>query len=553
MSINSFDGLVAWLNGSALFVPDTVIPDNEWHHLAATFNPTSFALYLDGQEIASVSGPQSPIFPPDNVFYVGCQPDAISTSCFFGDVDQVAFYDQALTAIDIATLYDQQSTVLCAADVVAEVDYDYDADGAVKKAHDVTMTYDPATGLLDTVSLADLTKTLTYNDFGEIFTETTEVGTTQTVRHQVSYVTDPLGRVSQKTETIDGVTVTHDYRYDDAGRLEEELRDGVRVAFYTYDPNGNRETVETTTETITADYDAQDRLERYANNVYTYRDSGELLTKTVSGAQTTYDYDELGNLLSVILSNNSVVEYEVDALNRRVGRKVDGQVTARWIYKDQLNPVAELDSDQNLAALFIYGTRRNVPDAMVKNGTRYLFVTDQVGSVRLVVNAETGAIAQRMDYDAWGNVLQDTNPGFQPFGFAGGLYDRDTKLVRFGVRDYDPETGRWVTKDPILFAGRLANLYAYVDNDPVNLFDPSGFITLRPPTTFPPPRPLEPFVPGPPRDPGPLLPPPPGPPSQKPTIGIPLPGPDNIDIQPFFPIDDDRNPVGFGLRFRCTF
>jgi len=38
--------------------------------------------------------------------------------------------------------------------------------------------------------------------------------------------------------------------------------------------------------------------------------------------------------------------------------------------------------------------------------------------------------------------LFKTSTGFQPFGFAGGLYDRDTNLVRFGARDYDPETGR---------------------------------------------------------------------------------------------------------------
>lgn len=64
-------------------------------------------------------------------------------------------------------------------------------------------------------------------------------------------------------------------------------------------------------------------LERYGNNTYTYRNSGELLTKTNPDGQTTYDYDELGNLLSVVLPGNAVVEYEIDALNRRVGRKVD--------------------------------------------------------------------------------------------------------------------------------------------------------------------------------------------------------------------------------------
>jgi RHS repeat-associated protein len=71
-------------------------------------------------------------------------------------------------------------------------------------------------------------------------------------------------------------------------------------------------------------------------------------------------------------------------------------------------------------------------------------------------------------------VLHDTNPGFQPFGFAGGLYEPATQLVRFGARDYDPEMGRWTSKDPILFDGGDTNLYGYVLNDPVNLIDPNG-------------------------------------------------------------------------------
>ena len=86
-----------------------------------------------------------------------------------------------------------------------------------------------------------------------------------------------------------------------------------------------------------------------------------------------------------------------------------------------------------------------------------------------------GTVVQRMDYDVWGNVTNDTNPGFQPFGFAGGIYDRDTGLTRFGARDYDPETGRWTAKDPIGLAGGL-NLYGYVTNDPVNFIDPEGLI-----------------------------------------------------------------------------
>src|SRR5262249_44322675 len=119
----------------------------------------------------------------------------------------------------------------------------------------------------------------------------------------------------------------------------------------------------------------------------------------------------------------------------------------------------------------------NVPDYMFKNGTVYLIVPDQLGSPRLVVHLDSGTIVQRLDYDSFGNVTLDTHPGFQPFGFAGGLYDPETKLTRFGARDYDAETGRWTAKDPIRFAGGVPNLYGYVVNDPVNVSDPLG---LRP-------------------------------------------------------------------------
>src|SRR5262249_54698729 len=76
-------------------------------------------------------------------------------------------------------------------------------------------------------------------------------------------------------------------------------------------------------------------------------------------------------------------------------------------------------------------------------------------------------------YDEYGHVLLDTAPGFQPFGFGGGLYDPKTGLVHFGARDLDPETGRFTSKDPLLLAAGT-NVYAYADDDPVNHTDPSG-------------------------------------------------------------------------------
>ena len=72
------------------------------------------------------------------------------------------------------------------------------------------------------------------------------------------------------------------------------------------------------------------------------------------------------------------------------------------------------------------------------------------------------------------NVLSNSNEDFQPFTFAVGLSDSQTKLVRFGARDYDASAGRWTAKDPILFDGGLSNVYEYVANDPINLADPNG-------------------------------------------------------------------------------
>jgi len=119
---------------------------------------------------------------------------------------------------------------------------------------------------------------------------------------------------------------------------------------------------------------------------------------------------------------------------------------------------------------------------MIKGGTTYRLLKDDLGSVRLVVSVADGSIAQRLDYDPWGNVTFMTpgTEGFQPFGFEGGLYDPDTHLVRFGARDYDPEVGRWTTKDPASFSAGDTNLYAYVLNDPVNDVDLFGLCPCNP-------------------------------------------------------------------------
>jgi RHS repeat-associated protein len=95
------------------------------------------------------------------------------------------------------------------------------------------------------------------------------------------------------------------------------------------------------------------------------------------------------------------------------------------------------------------------------------------GSVRRVIDVLDGTTAQSFTYDEFGNQLSNSNPDFQPFGYAGGLTDYHTDLIRFGARDYDPSVGRWTSKEPLGFAGAL-NFYVYCDNDGVNYVDPDG-------------------------------------------------------------------------------
>lgn len=168
-----------------------------------------------------------------------------------------------------------------------------------------------------------------------------------------------------------------------------------------------------------------------------------------------------------------VVSYDRDALQRVTARRVNGALDKGWIYKDGLAPIAETDARGVIVACFAYGADPFAPDYMTRAGATYRFIRDFQGSVRLVVDAATGAVAQRLDYDAFGNVLADTNPGFQPFGVQAGLYDPDLGLVHFGARWYDPSTGRWLSPDPIGISGGL-NQYVFCGNNPVNFADPFG-------------------------------------------------------------------------------
>lgn len=350
--------------------------------------------------------------------------------------------------------------------------FSYDQDGLLTQAGALTIARDTLNGLITGTTLQSVTTMQAYNALGEW----SELRTSQSGSDlfRGTYARDGVGRITQLTEIIQGDTTAYDYEYDPAGRLIEVKTGGVVTATYDYDANGNRISFTGPGGIVTGSYDAQDRMLSYAGATYEYTLNGELKRKIAGPDTTEYIYDVLGNLKFVELPDGTQIEYIADGFNRRVGKKVDGILVKGFLYEDQLSPVAELDGAGQVVARFVYGTRGHVPDYLVKGGVTYRLVTDHVGSVRLVVDAATGTIAQRIDYDAFGSITLNTNAGFQPFGFAGGLLDEDTGLTRFGARDFDPQTGRWTAKDPIGFDAGDANLYGYVLGDPINLIDPSG-------------------------------------------------------------------------------
>ena len=324
----------------------------------------------------------------------------------------------------------------------------YDAEGVLSGAGALTLTRDVDHGLLDTTTVGSLTSSHDHNAFGERTQSVYDYNSTTV--YQLDLTHDDLGRIKTKTQTLGGTTTLQCYDYDLSGRLisvsdgaDSSGCTGTQVEAYTYDDNSNRTSATNSAGTLLPtdiDVDDQDRLLDYGSSSFTYTANGELATKQDGTDTWTFTYDASGNLEQVILPApaSTDIDYIHDGRNRRVGKRVDGTLVQGFIYRDQLNPVAEVDGTGALVSRFVYGTKPNVPDYMVRDGNTYRIISDHLGSVVAVVDVATGTIAQQIEYDAWGRILSDANPGFQPFGFAGGLYDPDTGLVRFGARDYDP-------------------------------------------------------------------------------------------------------------------
>ncbi len=359
---------------------------------------------------------------------------------------------------------------------LGSIGFQYDKDALIIGVGSESITRND-TGNISSIRLKNILQNLTYDMFDQINSD--KILSNQNVLSNKNYTRDQAGRVIEIKSLEQGsVKVsTKSYAYDSVGRLTKVFDNNQLVREYKYDLNGNRVEVIGVRASIFATYDEQDRLLQYGNKKYRYNANGELIEKLETSGRrnkTTYLYDSVGSLKSVALPNRNVISYIMDGQNRRIAKKVNGRLVQGFIYQSQTQVAAELDASGKIIKQFIYGSKINIPDYMIFQGKEYRIISDHVGTPVSVVEALSGRVIEKYEFDEFGISQNKVGNGLLPFGFAGGIYDSDTGLLKFGARDYDPETGRWTSKDPILFAGGDTNLMGYVSNDPVNFIDPSG-------------------------------------------------------------------------------
>ncbi|MGE4291995.1 MAG: RHS repeat domain-containing protein [Desulfovibrio sp.] len=299
------------------------------------------------------------------------------------------------------------------------------------------------------------------------------------------------GRITAKNENVNGWPVSWEYRYDGAGRLAGVNRDGAGVELYLYDAQDRR------AEDYVPLRGQMDRVFRYGpdNRLlqagdarYEHDSKGFRSRKVTPQGETRYHYAPDYRLLAVELPDGRVVEYAHDEQGLRNAKYVDGRLTERFHWHDRAHLAAWSHADLAGGQWWevVYG-RDGRPMGLVTQdhgqgqgqGAEILLHTDQIGSVRMVEFPTEGMVKEIL-YDAFGNVVRDGNPYLRsPLGFAGGLHDWDTGLVRFGWRDYDPDTGRFTAQDPIGAAGGDPDWYGYCLDDPVNGRDPEGLSSVE--------------------------------------------------------------------------
>ncbi|HMO83331.1 MAG TPA: RHS repeat-associated core domain-containing protein [Lacipirellulaceae bacterium] len=250
---------------------------------------------------------------------------------------------------------------------------------------------------------------------------------------------------------------------------------------------------------------------------YHYDNEGNLIRRTdvASGNYVEYAWDHRNRLLGAVeheLGEGDVrgVEYTYDAHNQLIARSEwyydgsteksvlvyqDGQIVLQF-HRENLGSYGIGDLEvTDLTNRFLWG--QAVDQLLADENVEDLFnsanndvpwpLTDHLGSIRHAVDS-SGELRLHRRFDGFGNIVAESyydaegdplEPGWfgyaaLAFAYTGRPYDETTVLQNNLHRWYALKVGRWMSEDPIGFAGGDANLYRYVVNQPINLKDPSG-------------------------------------------------------------------------------
>lgn len=323
-----------------------------------------------------------------------------------------------------------------------------------------SFTYDAGGRLLSrTAVTANVTSTFTYDTAGQP-TSLTHGTTTPLVLSWTAY--NEMGQILALNYQLVSQTITASFAYDLAGQIVQAVMSPVYG-----DTRVNR----------TGTYDLANRLLFDEDHTYAHDDTGRMIGRDAVGStlETHYEYDALGGLTRVLqeadpgggLRDILDVTYVYDPLGRRVLRDVNGVVT-RYVYDgDRL--LHSFDSSSRLSASFV---RHPVRDDLLaftdhEVDATYYYLPDHLGSI-VGLSDESGDPVQAYLYDEFGKRLHQGDPTlFQPFGFAGALFDPETGLILRGGRSYDATLGRYLTEHRTAHPGRR-NRYPTAGNDAVN-------------------------------------------------------------------------------------
>lgn len=296
---------------------------------------------------------------------------------------------------------------------------------------------------------------------------------------------DKVGNRKARTEG----SLSTGYAYDATYQLHTATT-GTSIETFFYDAVGNRESGPTVKDSATAAYDhyadnsmTQGRKFTYAydargNRQYGYFDAGH-------SKYWQYSWDAENRLIEAKLVKGTqtlrTVTFKYDPFGRRVEKKVTGlapqvpvPLTTRYVYDGEdiiLQTVS--NGTTTTTTHFVPGPGIDDPLAMVRGGQKYFYHADGLGSI-VAISDSSKAVVQRYAYDAYGMVTS-TNPAFEnAYTFTGREWDKEIGLYYYRARYYDPMEGRFISKDPIGFAGGDVNLFRYVGNSMENWRDPDG-------------------------------------------------------------------------------